>query len=381
MNINVKDLLIKLINCKSVTPIDDGAIGIIVDILSKLNFECHVLEFHGVKNLYARYGKKGQNICFAGHTDVVPAGNVDWTLDPFKGEIKDGHLYGRGAVDMKGGIASFIGAIANFVQTNKDLSFSISVMITGNEEGDSVGGVPDILKWLKEKNEKIDFCMMGEPSSVKKIADAYKLGRRGSVNFVLNLSGIQGHIAEQEKPNNPIYKLAKLTTLLYEYKFDDGNKYFQPSRLQPSTFDVGNKTENIIPEKAELRFNVRFNNEHKAIDIIETVKKLIEKFAKENEVANYDLKYRISGEAFISKKTNLHDLLELSIEEITGNKPDANTTGGTSDLRFIVDICDNIVELGHINETMHKKDERVLVEDLETLTKIYESWLNKIKSL
>lgn len=377
----VENILSDLIKSKSVTPHNDGATEKIEKFLRNMGFKTHILEFQGaempIKNLYARRGTGGKNLCFAGHTDVVPEGSGNWSFDPFAGEIKDGFVNGRGAVDMKGGIAAFLSAIEMFLNENPKPNFSISVLISGNEEGDFQGGMPEILNWLKEKKEKIDFCMMAEPSSLKKIGDAYKIGRRGSVNFILKAFGVQGHIAEQNHPDNVVFKLSALAVDLYNLELDKGNDDFQPSNLEFSTFDTGNTTENIIPEKAELRFNIRFTNAFKADELVFFIEKNVQKLAKKYNLKGYNLSSRISGEAFLSKQAKEHKSLESSIEEVVGFVAKPDTSGGTSDLRFVGDFIPHFAEFGLKNDTMHKVDERTSVKDLEKVRDVFYTWLKK----
>lgn len=381
---SVESILSDLIKSKSVTPHNDGAIEKIEKFLSNLGFATNILEFQGtempIKNLYARLGTQGKNLCFAGHTDVVPEGDGSWSFDPFAGEIKDGFVNGRGAVDMKGGIAAFLSAIELFLNEKPDPNFSISVLVSGNEEGDFQGGMPEILEWLKEKKEKIDFCMMAEPSSINKIGDAYKKGRRGSVNFILKAFGVQGHIAEQNQPDNVIFKLSALAVDLYNLELDKGNDDFQPSNLEFSTFDTGNMTENLIPENAEIRFNIRFSNAFKAKKLVEFIEKNVQELAKKHKLKDYNLSSRISGEVFLSKKAQQHQSLEASIKEVMGFTAKPDTLGGTSDLRFMGDFIPNFAEFGLKNDTMHKVDERTSVKDLEQVRDVFYSWLKKENS-
>jgi succinyl-diaminopimelate desuccinylase len=380
-----EDILSDLIKSQSVTPKDDGAIAKIAKFLSNIGFNCQVLEFQGstakIQNLYAKYGTADKNICFAGHTDVVPAGDAEWSFPPFEGRIENGMVGGRGAVDMKGGIASFLVAIEKFIAKQPNPNFAISVLISGNEEGDAVGGTPKILQWLKEQNEKIDFCLMAEPSSINQIGDAYKLGRRGSVNFILKASGVQGHIAEQKNPDNVIAKLAKLSADLYDIELDKGNEFFEPSNLEFSTFDVGNLTENLIPENAEIRFNIRFNNEHRGENLVKFIESKVQELAKKHAIKSYKLTHRISGEAFLSTKNNRHLELEKAIKAVTGLEAKNNTSGGTSDLRFLVGYIPEMAELGLINATMHQKDERTSIADLNQLADIFYNWLAGLQKI
>ncbi len=361
-----------LIRCKSVTPADDGALGKLEKRLASLGFVCHRLKFSDVDtpdvdNLYARIGTGAPHFCFAGHTDVVPPGNLaGWTVDPFAAEIHDGFLYGRGAVDMKGSIAAFVAAAARFLATRKgDLPGSISLLITGDEEGPSINGTIKVLDWMTKRGEKLDACVVGEPTNETMLGDMAKIGRRGSVNATLVAKGVQGHVAYPHLADNPTHRLIKLLSDLTAGPLDEGNAHFQPSSLQVTTIDVGNPTENVIPAEASARLNIRFNDMH-------TSKSLLDWIAARAEAlgGKVEIKSRVSGESFITHPGALSDLVSNAVEKVLKRRPALSTTGGTSDARFISRHC-KTVEFGLVGRTMHKTDERVPVADLTALTDIY----------
>ncbi len=361
-----------LIRCKSVTPADDGALGKLEKRLASLGFACHRLKFSDVDtpdvdNLYARIGTGAPHFCFAGHTDVVPPGNLaGWTVDPFAAEIHDGFLYGRGAVDMKGSIAAFVAAAARFLEARKgDLPGSISLLITGDEEGPSINGTIKVLDWMTKRGEKLDACVVGEPTNETILGDMAKIGRRGSVNATLVAKGVQGHVAYPHLADNPTHRLVKLLGDLTSKPLDEGNAHFQPSSLQVTTIDVGNPTENVIPAEASARLNIRFNDMH-------TSKSLLAWIAARAEAlgGKVEIKSRVSGESFITHPGPLSDLVSNAVEKVLGRKPALSTTGGTSDARFISRHC-KTVEFGLVGRTMHKTDERVPVADLTALADIY----------
>ncbi len=361
-----------LIRCKSVTPADDGALGTLEKRLKALGFVCHRLKFSDVDtpdvdNLYARIGTGHPHFCFAGHTDVVPAGNLaGWTVDPFAAEIHDGYLYGRGAVDMKGSIAAFVAAAARFLETRKgDLPGSISLLITGDEEGPSINGTIKVLDWMTKRGEKLDACVVGEPTNETVLGDMVKIGRRGSVNATLVAKGVQGHVAYPHLADNPTHRLVKLLGDLTAKPLDAGNAHFQPSSLQVTTIDVGNPTENLIPAEASARLNIRFNDMHTSGSLLDWIAARIDALG-----GKVEMKSRVSGESFITHPGALSELVAGSIEKATGHKPALSTTGGTSDARFITRHC-KTVEFGLVGRTMHKIDERVAVADLTALSTIY----------
>ena len=358
-----------LIRCRSVTPADDGALGVIERALTPLGFECHRLTFDGegsppIQNLYARLGNSSPHLCFAGHTDVVPAGDRDaWSVDPFAGEILDGQLYGRGAVDMKGAIGCFIAAVARFVK-DAGPAGSVSFLITGDEEGPAVNGTVKVLDWLKARGEQIDACVVGEPTNPEKLGDMIKIGRRGSLSGFLKVMGTQGHVAYPHRADNPITQLAAMLRALSE-PLDEGTEHFPPSMLVPTTFDVGNDATNVIPGEARANFNIRFNDLH-------TPEKLkVWLHEKLDAVGgDYELRTRCSGPAFLTQPGPLTELMQTVVRDELGVTPELSTSGGTSDARFIKDICP-VIEFGLVGQTMHQVDERVDVADLEALTGVY----------
>ncbi len=365
-----------LIRCPSVTPEDAGAIGVLENALRPLGFECHRLRFEDansppVENLYARRGKDGPNFCFAGHTDVVPPGDRKlWRIDPFAAEIRDGVLYGRGAADMKSAIAAFVSAAARRPANNKG---SISLLITGDEEGVAINGTPKMLRWLKENGEKLDHCVVGEPTSVATTGDMIKIGRRGSINFRVAVRGVQGHVGYPREAINPIPALAALISRLSLFRLDNGNRHFDPSTLAFTTVDVGNPATNVIPAEARAAFNIRFNNLHTP----ETLERLVEREA--DEVAKefgceIALKPSVSGVAFLTEPGAFTQMIVKAVERAAGITPALSTTGGTSDARFIKDHCP-VAELGVASATMHKTDECVPVAEIHRLADIYSALL------
>ncbi len=361
-----------LIRCKSVTPADDGALGTLEKRLKALGFACHRLKFSqdgtpDVDNLYARIGTAAPHFCFAGHTDVVPPGNLaGWTVDPFAAEIHDGFLYGRGAVDMKGSIAAFVAAAARFLGARKgDLPGSISLLITGDEEGPSINGTIKVLDWLAKRGEKLDACVVGEPTNETVLGDMVKIGRRGSVNATLVAKGVQGHVAYPHLADNPTHHLIRLLADLTAKPLDEGNAHFQPSSLQVTTIDVGNPTENLIPAEARARLNIRFNDVHTSKSLLDWIASRIAASGSKIEMTS-----RVSGESFITPPGALSDLVSGAVEKVLGRRPALSTTGGTSDARFIVRHC-KTVEFGLVGRTMHKTDERAAVADIAALCDIY----------
>ncbi|MGL9757820.1 MAG: succinyl-diaminopimelate desuccinylase [Wolbachia sp.] len=371
MKIDPVELTKKLISFKSITPKDDGAIEHIADILKKSGFECEILEFGDkVKNLYAKYINGVPNLCFAGHVDVVPPGELkDWTSDPFKPEVREGMLYGRGAADMKSGIAAFIAAMVDFVAEKFRFSGSISALITSAEESTEEHGTKAVLEWMKSKQKKIDFCIVGEPTSSEKLGDTIKIGRRGSATFKLICHGKQGHVAYPDLADNPIYKMISILSKIKDTTFDTGNKYFQPSHCEITTIDVGNNTNNLIPSSIAAGFNVRYNNTqtpdvlYKMIDAICT-----------NVTNDYKLSMQSSRNVFLSIPDRNTDIMLDAINKITGIDAVLSTNGGTSDAAFIKDICP-VIEFGMINKTAHQVNECVSIDDIHKLTAIYKEFI------
>ena len=366
-----------LIRCPSVTPADEGALGTLQAALDGLGFSCHRLTFSeagtpDVDNLYARLGTGAPNFCFAGHTDVVPVGNAaGWTVDPFGGEIIDGVLYGRGATDMKGSIACFVEAVSRFVDRNgTDFGGSISLLITGDEEGPSINGTRKVLGWMTEQGEALDACIVGEPTNPGTLGEMVKIGRRGSLSGFLTVHGTQGHTAYPQLADNPLPRLVAMLAAISGETLDDGTDHFQPSNLQLTTIDVGNTATNIIPGGAKATFNVRFNDLHTSESLEAWIRSRFDAVGGE-----YEVEFQRTGEAFLTPPGALSDLLSSAIRAATGQTVDLSTTGGTSDARFIKDFCP-VAEFGLISQTMHKTDERVALSDLAKLTDIYEAVLD-----
>jgi succinyl-diaminopimelate desuccinylase len=377
--IDAVELAHDLIRCPSVTPAEGGALGHLQSVLEGLGFVCHRLLFSDidtpdVDNLYARYGAAAPNFCFAGHTDVVPTGPLDgWSVDPFAAEIRDGFLYGRGAVDMKSAIAAFTAAAADAI-ADGIVRGSISFLITGDEEGPSINGTKKVLGWLAEKGERIDHCIVGEPTNPSRLGEMIKIGRRGSMNSILTVKGKQGHVAYPHLAENAAHLLVQMMHALTRAPLDEGNAHFQPSSLQITSIDIGNPTENVIPGAAEARFNIRFNDMHTSESLGRWIRKTLDDIA--GEPGRYDIKIRVSGESFIFPPGELSELIGAGIEQVTGRRPELSTTGGTSDARFIKDHCP-VAEFGLVGETMHKIDERCSLDDIRALTEIYRTVLSR----
>ena len=366
--IDALELAQALIRHPSVTPHDAGALGLLEAVLKTLGFTTHRLPFGDIDNLYARLGDSAPHFCFAGHTDVVPVGE-GWTTDPFAAEVKDGMLYGRGAADMKSAIAAFVVAAARTGKPNG----SISLLITGDEEGVAVNGTVKMLEWLTARGEKIDHCVVGEPTSVGHAGDTVKIGRRGSINFKLTVKGVQGHVGYPQKAKNPIPALAELVTQLATQKLDKGNDHFDPSTLAFTSVDVGNDTTNVIPGEARAAFNIRFNDKHTPASLTNWVKDRAAPIAKQSG-CEIDVTAQTSGVAFLTAPGKFTQLVSDTVASITGQSPFFSTSGGTSDARFIKDICP-VVELGLAGTTMHKADECVAVAEISALTDIYAALL------
>ena len=363
----------------SVTPVDAGIMKFLKKKLKKLGFKTKIIEFKEknfkpVKNLYARLGKEGPNFCYAGHLDVVPPGNLsDWTVNPFKPSIKKGHLIGRGANDMKSSIAAFVSAVSNFLNKNHNFNGSISLLITGDEEGDAINGTKKVVDYLRKRKEKINFCLVGEPTNPNKLGEMIKIGRRGSLTGKLIINGIQGHVAYPQRANNPSTTIVKILNELKNIKFDSGTKDFQPTNLEVTKININNSADNVIPRLAEATFNIRFNNKHSSNSIKKKLNKIFKRICKKNK-SKFKIRYRVSGEAFLTKPNDNTYMIQNIIKKITKIKPKLSTTGGTSDARFIRKISP-CLEFGLVGKTMHKVDEAVSLRDLKNLTKIYKNIL------
>ena len=357
-----------LIRRPSVTPKDAGALDVLEAVLKTLGFTTHRLPFGDVDNLYARLGTEAPHFCFAGHTDVVPVGE-GWKADPFAADVKDGLLYGRGAADMKSAIAAFVSAAAR-IGTPKG---SISLLITGDEEGAAVNGTVRLLEWLKARGEKIDHCVVGEPTSVAVTGDTLKIGRRGSINFRITVTGVQGHVGYPQKAKNPIPVLAEIVTQLAGHKLDKGTDHFDPSTLAFTTVDTGNDATNVIPGEARAGFNIRFNDRHTPDSLIHWVKDRTTQIARQSG-CEVTVTAQTSGVAFLTAPGKFTQLVSDTVAGVTGQSPFFSTSGGTSDARFIKDMCP-VVELGLAGATMHKADECVPVAEIAALTDIYAALL------
>jgi succinyl-diaminopimelate desuccinylase len=371
-----------LIRCASVTPADAGALGVLEKILKGAGFEVHRLTFGetgtaDVENLYARLGTASPHLTFAGHTDVVPAGDEGaWSHGAFSGEVRDGYLYGRGAVDMKGGIACSAAAVLQYLADHGGkTNGSISFLITGDEEDISVNGTVKLLQWAATRGEKFDHCVLGEPSNVETLGDCIKIGRRGSQSGTVYVEGIQGHVAYPHRAANPVPDIARLIVALSDEPLDHGSAQFQPSNLEFTSVDVGNPASNVIPSQARAKFNIRFNDLHTQASLRELVEQRLAK------AAGNRIRARIAWEpsnsnVFLTKPGAFTDLAVAAIEEVTGRKPELSTSGGTSDARFIAGHCP-VIEFGLVGQTMHQIDERTPLADLEMLTKIYRGILDR----
>jgi succinyl-diaminopimelate desuccinylase len=377
--INELQLAKELIKFPTVTPVDAGIMKFLEKKLKTLGFKTKILEFKEknskpVKNLYARLGSKGPNFCYAGHLDVVPAGNLkEWTVNPFKPSVKKGHLIGRGANDMKSSVAAFVSAVSNFVGNKRKFNGSISLLITGDEEGVAINGTKKVVDYLRKKKEKIDFCLVGEPTNPNKLGEMIKIGRRGSMNGRLSIIGIQGHVAYPQRANNPSTALVQILNELKKIKFDNGTKDFQPTNLEITKINIDNSADNVIPGLANAKFNIRFNNKHTSSSIKKKINRIIKKISNKNK-SKYKIDYSVSGEAFLTKPNNTTFMIRDIIKKITKIKPQLSTTGGTSDARFIRKIAP-CLEFGLVGKTMHKVDEAVSLSDLKKLTLIYSNIL------
>src|ERR1700761_3847874 len=371
-----------LIRCPSVTPIDAGALGVLETLLKQHGFTTHRVIFSeagtaDVDNLYARIGDEAPHITFAGHTDVVPAGDESaWSQGAFSGEVKDGYLYGRGAVDMKGGIACSVAAVLQYLGDHGGKpDGSISFLITGDEEAASVNGTVKLLKWVAGRGETFDHCVLGEPSNQQEMGDCIKIGRRGSQSGTLVVEGVQGHVAYPNRASNPVPDISRLIVAISDEPLDHGSAQFQPSNLEFVSVDVGNGAFNVIPGQARATFNIRYNDLHTQASLRELVETRLTK------AAGNRIKARIVWEpsnsnVFVTKPGAFTDLAVSAIEEVTGRKPELSTTGGTSDARFIASYCP-VIEFGLLGQTMHQVDERASVKDIETLTKVYRGILDR----
>jgi succinyl-diaminopimelate desuccinylase len=358
-----------LIRCASVTPADSGAQDALAEALGRLGFSVHRLRFGDIENIYARLGTSGPHLCFAGHTDVVPVGTANWRTDPFGGEVRDGVLYGRGACDMKGAIAAFVAGVAQYLSDHGSppglAKGSISLLITGDEEGPAVDGTAKVLEWMRVNDQIPDFCLVGEPTCPVKLGDMVKIGRRGSVNMKIVVHGKQGHVAYPHRADNPVHRLLQALTAMTGAPLDAGTDWFEPSTLQITSFDVGNAATNVIPASARAALNIRFNDRHNGASLTAWVRATLTRYAD-----GFELDASISGESFVTKPGPLVDLLRQAIRRSTKIEPKLDTGGGTSDARFIAKYCP-VAEFGLVGATMHQSDECVPVAELRDLAGIY----------
>ena len=381
---DVIELTRTLVRCESVTPREAGALQLLEQTLAPLGFACERMDFteagtDDVANLYARIGTGGKHFCFAGHSDVVPVGDLSsWTIGPFAAELSGGYLFGRGAADMKGAIAAFTDAAARFLsRRGRDFGGSISLLITGDEEGPAVNGTVKMLQRLADRGETIDACIVGEPTSSKRFGDMMKIGRRGSMTVDLIVRGVQGHVAYPERLDNAVHRLSAIIEALVRAPIDKGSTHFGPTSLQFTTVDVGNPATNIAPGVAKARFNTRFNDLWTSKTLLAHLKERIERASEAlggNGTVDYSV--QVSGESFYTPPGPLSDLVAGAVRDVAGIETELSTTGGTSDARFIRSYCP-VLEFGLVGESMHKVDEKSAVADLKMLARVYETVLDR----
>tara|TARA_B100001123_G_C15264687_1_gene1007991 strand:- start:632 stop:1768 length:1137 start_codon:yes stop_codon:yes gene_type:complete len=370
MSINELKLAKELIRCPSVTPKDAGTINRLIKNLKTLGFKCHKMNFKNIKNLYARLGNASPNFCYAGHTDVVPPGDLkSWSVNPFLGAIKNNKLIGRGANDMKGSIACFVSAVSQFKKIKPKFKGSISILITGDEEGVAINGTKKVVDKLKKRKEKINFCLVGEPTNQTRLGQMMKIGRRGSITAFLTIYGTQGHVAYPQQAKNPASTIVKILNQLKKIKLDRGTKNFQPSNLEITKINIENTADNVIPAEAKATFNVRFNDKQSSTSLKKRFNKIFKNLCKNNK-CTFKVLYEVSGESFLTTPNKTTYMIQNVIKKTTKTKPKLSTTGGTSDARFLRKISP-CVEFGLVGKTMHKVNEQVSISDLKKLKKIY----------
>ena len=368
--IDALELTRDLIRRPSVTPADAGAMEVLQGVLESLGFACRRMRFGEIENLYARYGTARPNLCFAGHTDVVPVGDAGaWRHDPFAAKVVDGVLYGRGSVDMKSGIAAFAAAAARAIAAGT-VKGSLSFLITGDEEGPAIDGTKKVVEALIAEGEAVDHCVVGEPTSAEAFGDMIKIGRRGSLNVEFTVRGRQGHVAYPQRAANPVPVLVRLMRTLDAHVLDEGYEGFQPSNLEITTLDVGNPAHNVIPAEARGRINIRFNPAHKGADLIAWLQAEADAAVADFQ-GTVELKTWLSGEAFLTREGPFTDLAAAAVADVTGKRPELSTTGGTSDARFIRQLCP-VIEMGLVGQTMHAVDEHIPTWQIEHLASVYE---------
>ena len=370
MLINELKLAKELIRRPSVTPRDAGSINLLAKNLRSLGFKCQMMNFKNIKNLYAKLGKASPNFCFAGHTDVVPVGDLkSWSVNPFSGTVKNNKLVGRGASDMKGSIACFVAAVNQFKKIKPKFKGSISLLITGDEEAIAINGTKKVVEKLKKRKEKINFCLVGEPTNLTKLGQMMKIGRRGSMTGYLTVYGTQGHVAYPHQANNPAPVITKILNQINNIKLDRGTKNFQPSNLEVVKINIENTADNVIPAEATATFNIRFNNKHSSASLKRKLNKVFSNICRRSG-CSFKISYMVSGEAFLTTPNKTTYMIQKIIKKITKIKPKLSTAGGTSDARFIRKISP-CVEFGLVGKTAHKVDEMVSVADMKKLKKIY----------